>query len=136
MPEESKALLIVIQLANSQNCNAMLNNPLLFYNPSAQPPFIKETRKKALKGTCAYSEAMSEDLIRHLVQQFKRFYIEILGPAPEFQAKDFFGPNKAKAIVKAFDQVCTGDHYNLALMEKLLGGQMFDGQIEFMVCAI
>ena len=131
MPLEADALLSLIHQANIHNFDGMLEDPFLFpLDPTFQS--LKPTQNKpTIKPTCCYSTALAENLKTHLVQQFKIFYTEILGPKPEFKAEVFFGPDEAQELVKSFNQICNGDLINTSLMDHLIGGQ-----IEFLAQSI
>ncbi|KAA1138548.1 ATP-dependent DNA helicase sgs1 [Puccinia graminis f. sp. tritici] len=59
-----------------------------------------------------------------------------LGPKAEFIASVFFGQDQARAIVGSIDQIRRADVHNTGLLETLIGGQCFHGQVEFLDQAI
>ncbi|KAI9602942.1 hypothetical protein H4Q26_002250, partial [Puccinia striiformis f. sp. tritici PST-130] len=54
----------------------------------------------------------------------------------KFAPEVFFGLTKAEAIVASIDQVLAGEDHDTSLMEWLIGGEEFDGQIECLSNAI
>ncbi|KAI7939251.1 hypothetical protein MJO29_013987 [Puccinia striiformis f. sp. tritici] len=90
---------------------------------------IRKRKKQSHKGSCGLPEHLAFDLIQHLSYRFEIFYYDFLGPLAEFPPAVFFGINKAKIIVDSFDQIRAGVFHNTSLLDKLIGGQCFEGQI-------
>ncbi|KAA1121211.1 hypothetical protein PGTUg99_025293 [Puccinia graminis f. sp. tritici] len=89
----------------------------------------RKRNKPAPKGCCGHPEDVGSDLVGHLVHRFDEFYHELLGPKAEFPPWYFFGLKHAQAINKCFDQICTPRPHDEALLERVIGGASFPGQI-------
>ncbi|KAA1122445.1 hypothetical protein PGTUg99_037613 [Puccinia graminis f. sp. tritici] len=129
LPAEADALINVIQQANVANFDALLNDP---YSLEKDPRIVTKTRKRKMatpKGTCSYPQSLVNDLVEHLLHQFDVFYYNHLGPHAEFPADVFFGEVQARSIVGSIDQVISAMDEDLAVIEKLIGGQCFSGQL-------
>jgi flagellar biosynthesis GTPase FlhF len=135
MPSEAKALLNIIRQVNINKFDLILDDPFSFPLESWNHTLMQRPKKKPTNATCSYSDAMAHDLKIHLVKRFEVFYNEMLGQEAEFKAGFFFGMDEAKVIVKSLDQVRNGDFVDITLLATLMGGQMFKGQIEFLVQA-
>ncbi|PLW21637.1 hypothetical protein PCANC_03167 [Puccinia coronata f. sp. avenae] len=136
-PDEAESLMKAIQHVNAHNFDDILNDPTIIKN---NQPIITMKRKRRQnqygKGSCQYPTNVAENLEKHLVHQFEMFYIRLLGPKPEFPASVFFNITQAKAIVGLIDQVLQGRDYDAGRIEHLIGGQMFEGQVESLKLSI
>ncbi|EFP79530.2 uncharacterized protein PGTG_05851 [Puccinia graminis f. sp. tritici CRL 75-36-700-3] len=135
-PNEANALMSVIQQMTRSNFDSLLQDPM---SVEKDPCFVRMTRKRkshGVKGTCSYPNHVAEDLEQHLIHTFEGFYFDFLGPRAEFPPSVFFGVTEARAIVGAIDQVRDGNTHNTSLLERLIGGQSFKGQIEVLDSAI
>ncbi|KAI7953779.1 hypothetical protein MJO28_006326 [Puccinia striiformis f. sp. tritici] len=128
-PEEAKALIERIQQMNRSNFNAFLKNPYTFEKDPSIVTMIRKRKKQSHKGSCGLPEHLAFDLIQHLSYRFEIFYYDFLGPLAEFPPAVFFGINKAKIIVDSFNQMRAGVFHDTSLLDKLIGGQCFEGQI-------
>ncbi|KAA1125442.1 hypothetical protein PGTUg99_012425 [Puccinia graminis f. sp. tritici] len=135
-PEEATALMNVIQQANIQNFDNLLMDPSSI---AKDPTILTMTRKRKqlqTKGTCSYPTGVRNDLVQHLVHEFEAFYSDLLGPHAEFPASVFFGLDQAMAVVGSIDQIRAGNHHDTDMIEKLIGGQCFPGQLVMLDQAI
>ncbi|OAV97095.1 hypothetical protein PTTG_26141 [Puccinia triticina 1-1 BBBD Race 1] len=108
---------------------ALINDPSIVTT-------IRKRKKQLPKGTCSYPKHVADDLEQHLLHSFDCFYFNHLRPRHEFSPSTFFGVAEAKAIVQSIHQIRDGDNHNKTLLERLSGGQAFDGQIEYLDLAI
>ncbi|EFP81779.2 uncharacterized protein PGTG_08028 [Puccinia graminis f. sp. tritici CRL 75-36-700-3] len=136
LPAEAEALMKVFQQANQDNFDSMLDDP---YSVVKDPGLVTMTRKRktiTTKATCGYPASVAQDLVQHLIHHHEAFYGAHLGPKAEFPASVFFGVDQAKAIVGSIDQIRSAEGHNTELMEALIGGQCFPGQINSLDQAI
>ncbi|KAA1078188.1 ATP-dependent DNA helicase sgs1 [Puccinia graminis f. sp. tritici] len=96
----------------------------------------RKRKRVTPKGTCSYPSALGDDLVRHLLDRFEDFYNTHLGPKAEFSASVFFGQDQAQAIVGSIDQIRGAEMHNTVLLETLIGGQCFPGQVALLDNAI
>ncbi|KAA1071121.1 hypothetical protein PGTUg99_017459 [Puccinia graminis f. sp. tritici] len=129
-PEEAMSLIKVIQQVTVSNFDSLLEAPSLVVKDSRIVTMTRKRRKNGHKGTCLYPRHVAEDLELHLLNSFEEFYYDYLGPRPEFPPAVFFGRAEAAAIVGSIDQIRAGGTTNLELLERVIGGQVFIGQIE------
>ncbi|KAH9447418.1 hypothetical protein Pst134EA_029457 [Puccinia striiformis f. sp. tritici] len=136
MPAEAEALIKGFQQLTASNFDRGLKNP---FSMSKDPTVVILTRKRdkqAHKGTCRYPLAVARELVQHLIYQFDEFYYNLLSTRAEFPPGVFFGLTQAETIVASIDQVRAGDDHDTSLMEGLIGGEEFDGQMECLDLAI
>jgi flagellar biosynthesis GTPase FlhF len=119
----------VIQQMTISNFDSMLEDPSSIPKDPTVVTMTRKRKSKGPKGSCAYPKHVAEDLQKHLVHSFEVFYLDHLGPKAEFPPAVFFGHEEAVALVGSIDQICAGDTNDVKLMERLIGGQCFDGQM-------
>ncbi|EHS63985.1 uncharacterized protein PGTG_21988 [Puccinia graminis f. sp. tritici CRL 75-36-700-3] len=129
-PQEAECLMNVIQQTTVGNFDSILNDPWSVPKDPRIVTMKRKLRSHIPKGTCCYPKDVAEDLVQHLLASFEVFYVDVLGPRPEFLPSVFFGIDEARAIVATIDQICAGDLLNQTLLERVIGGQSFKGQIE------
>ncbi|KAA1138501.1 hypothetical protein PGTUg99_020668 [Puccinia graminis f. sp. tritici] len=135
-PDAAETVMKVIQQMNISNIDSLLLDPSSI---PVNPSIVTMRRKRKTprpKGTCAYPKDVAEDLKRHLIHTFECFYLDVLGPRPEFPPSVFFGLSQSRAIVGSIDQITAGETHDLRLLGRLIGGQCFDGQIKALAQAI
>ncbi|OAV95822.1 hypothetical protein PTTG_05871 [Puccinia triticina 1-1 BBBD Race 1] len=135
-PEEAAALINVLQQMNISNFDSLLKDPSSIPQDPSIVTMIRKRKKQLPKGTCSYPKHVADDLEQHLLHSFDCFYFNHLRPRPEFSPSTFFGVAEAKAIFQSIHQIRDGDNHNTTLLERLSGGQAFDGQIEYLDLAI
>ncbi|KAA1074687.1 hypothetical protein PGT21_015904 [Puccinia graminis f. sp. tritici] len=128
-PDEANSLMKVIQQMTILNFDSMLEDPSSIPKDPTVVTMTRKRKSNGPKGSCAYPKHVAEDLQKHLVHRFEAFYLDHLGPKAEFPPEVFFGLDEAVALVGSIDQIRAGDTNDLKLMERLIGGQCFDGQM-------
>ncbi|OAV89212.1 hypothetical protein PTTG_07769 [Puccinia triticina 1-1 BBBD Race 1] len=89
--------------------------------------FTKDNFDRILNDPTAI-EKITEDLLVHS----EGFYNDLMGAKPEFKAARFFGPMRANLVAEALKHI----NYKPSLIGKLIGGEMFDNQINNMFAFI
>ncbi|KNE99786.1 hypothetical protein PSTG_06878 [Puccinia striiformis f. sp. tritici PST-78] len=136
MPAEAEALIKGFQQLTASNFDRGLKNPFSIAKDPTLVILTRKRNKQAHKGSCSYPSAVANDLVQHLINQFEAFYYNFLSTRAKFAPEVFFGLTKAEAIVASIDQVLAGEDHDTSLMEWLIGGEEFDGQIECLSNAI
>ncbi|POV94688.1 hypothetical protein PSTT_16696 [Puccinia striiformis] len=134
--EEAKVLIERIKQMNQSNCDPLLKNP---YAVEKDPSLVTLTRKQTKetqKGSCSLPVDLAKDLVQHLLHRFDIFYHDFLGARGAFSPQTFFSIEQAQAMVDLFDQICVREDHDTVMLEKAIGGQCFDGQIEALNVAI
>ncbi|KAA1114046.1 hypothetical protein PGTUg99_011216 [Puccinia graminis f. sp. tritici] len=135
-PNDATQLLEVIQQMDVDNFDTMLSNPHSFAKDPTIATLTRKRKKQVPKGSCRHPQDLANDLTRHLVDSFEDFYLNLLGPKAEFPPSCFFGLKQAQAITDHFDQIRLGDKDDIDLLEVVIGGQCFPGQVVFLNEAI
>ncbi|KAA1068899.1 hypothetical protein PGT21_005151 [Puccinia graminis f. sp. tritici] len=136
LPAEAEALMKVFQQANQDNFDSMLDDPYSIVKDLGLVTMTRKRKRMTPKGTCGYPSAVAQDLVQHLIHHHEGFYSAHLGPKAEFPASAFFGVDQAKSIVGSIDQIRSADGHDKDLMEAIIGGQCFPGQIDSLDQAI
>ncbi|EHS62644.1 uncharacterized protein PGTG_22549 [Puccinia graminis f. sp. tritici CRL 75-36-700-3] len=131
-PAEAEAILNLAQQMTVNNFDAILADPLATPKDSSIVTMTRKAKPRRPKGTCRLAPEVAANLISYLVEDFKLFYSQALGPSAEFEASDFFGLSHATAIVAHFDQVCGAIPHNTELAERLMGGEFFPDQTRWL----
>ncbi|KAA1138033.1 ATP-dependent DNA helicase sgs1 [Puccinia graminis f. sp. tritici] len=131
-PASAEAFVHLAQQVTVDNFDAILADP--FGTPKDQSIVIMTRKAKARrpKGSCQLPPNVAENLRLHLVQDFERFYVWSLGRSAEFLPSDFFAMSHATRIVAHFDQICGVKPHNTDLAERLMGGEFFSGQTQWL----
>ncbi|EFP85425.2 uncharacterized protein PGTG_11781 [Puccinia graminis f. sp. tritici CRL 75-36-700-3] len=129
-PEEARVLVNVMQQLTVANFDSVMNDPSSITKDPNIVTMTRKRRKNRPKGTCNYPKHVAEDLVNHLIHSFDEFYFAYLGPRAEFPPSVFFGRTQALAIVDSIDQIHSNGANNLTLLETVIGGQTFSGQID------
>ncbi|KAH9442888.1 hypothetical protein Pst134EB_027241 [Puccinia striiformis f. sp. tritici] len=128
--EEAAAVIKFFHQLNVSNFDAGLRNPLEITKDPRIMTMVRMRKKGSHKGTCSYSGEMAKDLAEHLIYQFNQFYEGLLGAKVEFAPDLFFALAQAEAVAASIDQIRAGEVHNTTLLEWVIGGSTFDGQIK------
>ncbi|WAR52989.1 hypothetical protein PtB15_2B417 [Puccinia triticina] len=120
---------------NIDNFDAMLANPFGIIKDTTIQTMTRKRKPNATKGTCNLPPEVQQHLVNHLVEGFRGFFNSLPGSeSHEHVPSTFFGYSQATMIVGSLDQVQSSEDHDLQLifLEKLMGGQYFSGQVNWL----
>jgi hypothetical protein len=128
-PEAAKDILEIFQQMSIENFDQMLDAPQTIPKDLSIVPIVRQRNTQKDKKTCNLSYSSALHMANSLVQCFNVFYQDIFGSSPYFEASDFFNIDRAQALVGSLDQIGGEGPHNLRIMEKVIGGEWFSGQL-------
>ncbi|PLW58263.1 hypothetical protein PCANC_00917 [Puccinia coronata f. sp. avenae] len=133
---EADAIISNIQQMTVDNFHAFWKDPLSIQKDESLKVLVRKKKFTHLKPDCSYPLVVASHLAGHLELAFGLFYYETLGPEPKFLPSDFFGTAQATAIVDHINTINQHGEINTKLIEHVIGGQMFSGQVDLLGRAI
>ncbi|EFP85628.2 uncharacterized protein PGTG_10957 [Puccinia graminis f. sp. tritici CRL 75-36-700-3] len=129
MPAEAEAIIDKIQQMNTRNFDTFRKDPLSIAKDKSFKVLVRKKKQKPPKPTCKYPKHISAHLKETLIAKFNCFFLETLGPSPEFRPSVFFGELEAQAITDHIDKITQDNTLDTVLLGKVIGGEIFPGQV-------
>ncbi|PLW43763.1 hypothetical protein PCASD_09365 [Puccinia coronata f. sp. avenae] len=129
-PKEAEAIVALAPQMTVDNMDDILAAPLTIPKDLSILTLQRKRHGNKRKRSCNLPLDAAEILAGHLVKDFEIFFQKMLGLTDEFLASDFFSIKKAKAVVGALDQIIMVTPHDVRLLESVMGGEWFPGQVD------